>query len=110
MVAAAGLAALCVRTARGGVSVGWRDVAARVSASAGCVTLCLYTWRLAISGYGVNVELVVDVVGRNVSSPYGAVVHGVGAVEPGGVAYTARSVSGVVGSRGLRLSAGGSLW
>ena len=56
-----------------------------------------------------NVELVVDVVGRNVFSPYGVVVHGVGAVEPGGVAYTARSVSGVVGSRGVRLSAGREL-
>ena len=57
LVAAAGLAALCVRTARGGVSVGWRDVAARVSAPAGCVTLCFYTWRLAISGDGVTWSL-----------------------------------------------------
>ncbi len=55
-----------------GVSAGWRDMG-RGGACVGAgrlanVTLCSSTWRLTISGDGIDVALTVDVVGRKVSS------------------------------------------
>jgi len=87
---------------------GWKGVGESV---AGCrggwfanVTLYSATRQLSISGDGINVALVVDVVNRNASSPYGRIVYGAGTVQLGGVTYTVKSVAGGVGPRGVHLN------
>ncbi len=70
----------------------------------GNVTLYSSTRQLTISGDGINVALTVDVVGRNATEPYGRIVYGTGTIQLGGVAYTAKSVMGKVGSKGLHIT------
>lgn len=66
-------------------------------------TLYSTTRQLTISGAGVEASLSVDVVNRNASSPYGAVVYGSGVVKLGDGTYTAKSVYGHVGPYGAEL-------
>jgi len=99
----------------GAAGKGWGEVGKRgwghgAPAGGGCVggvgnvTLYSSTRQLTISGDGINVALTVDVVGRNATEPYGRIVYGTGTIQLGGVAYTAKSVMGKVGSKGLHIT------
>jgi hypothetical protein len=90
-----------------GSKAGWKDVGGKAGKkgpdgwgrAAGCganVTLSVATRQVTISGDGIKAAFTVDVVGVNVTK-FGRVVYGTGAVELGGVSYTAKSVTGFLG-------------
>jgi len=90
-----------------GPKAGWKDVGgAHWGRAAGYgvnVTLSVATRQVFISGDGIEVELTVDVVGRNVTR-FGRVVYATGTVELGGVSYTAKSVAGFLGRNAADLT------
>jgi hypothetical protein len=89
-----------------GSKAGWKDVGVKGwkdgagwRRRAGCganVTLSVAARQVIISGDGIKAAFTVDVVGVNVTK-FGRVVYGTGAVELGGVSYTAKSVAGLLG-------------
>jgi hypothetical protein len=92
-------------------SKGWKDGGGKGWKGAGWgrglgyanVTLSVATRQVSISGDGIKVVFMVDVVGVNVTR-FGRVVYGTGSVELGGVSYTAKSVAGFLGGDAARFT------